>query len=36
MSLKDLYDKNVNIMEYFRERENTSNNTLNSIMTSYD
>ncbi len=36
MTLKELYDANVNIMQYFREKNNVENNTLNSILTSYD
>lgn len=36
MTLKELYDNNVNIMQYFREKNSTENNTLNSILTSYD
>lgn len=36
MSLKDLYNQNVNIMEYFRKTNNTDNNSINAILASYD
>ena len=36
MSLKELYDQNVNIMQYFREKNDTSLNSLTSILVSYD
>lgn len=36
MKLKDLYDKNVNIMQYFRENVKSEENSLNAILASYD
>lgn len=36
MSLKELYDQNINIMQYFRDRNNISSNTLSAILASYD
>lgn len=36
MSLKDLYNQNVNIMEYFRKTNNTDKNSINAILASYD
>lgn len=36
MSLKDLYEKNINIMEHFRQTQNLNKNSLNAILASYD
>jgi ubiquinone/menaquinone biosynthesis C-methylase UbiE/uncharacterized protein YbaR (Trm112 family) len=34
--LKDLYDRNVNVMQFLRERESSQGNSLESILASYD
>ena len=36
MTLKELYDNNVNIMNYFREKDGLNNNSVNAILVSYE
>jgi len=36
MNIKKLYDDGVNIIEYFRNKENSKDNSLSAILTSYD
>lgn len=35
-TIKNLYDNNVNILQYFRDKQNTSENSSSAILTAYD